>query len=151
MAENQNPVFTDDSLTGDGTVESPLAVAGGGGGGSVGAKGVVQLSDGSGGFEQPSDESSDNELQFNGAQIALVSASIFIQCPPGGTAAICSQFASGDLTLGNSANDILLKGSRLNISNVQTFANNAAALAGGLVSGDVYKNGADPDVRCIVD
>jgi hypothetical protein len=32
VAENQNPVFTDGSLTGDGTVENPLGIPGGGGG-----------------------------------------------------------------------------------------------------------------------
>jgi hypothetical protein len=32
----------------------------------------------------------------------------------------------------------------------QVFANNAAALAGGLVSGDVYRTGGDPDTLCIV-
>jgi len=31
-----------------------------------------------------------------------------------------------------------------------TYANNAAAIAGGLVVGDLYCNGADPDLVCIV-
>ena len=31
-----------------------------------------------------------------------------------------------------------------------TYANNAAAIAGGLVVGDLYRNGADPDLVCIV-
>lgn len=30
------------------------------------------------------------------------------------------------------------------------YANNAAAVAGGLVEGDFYRTGADPDVVCIV-
>ena len=30
------------------------------------------------------------------------------------------------------------------------YANNAAAAAGGLVEGDFYRTGADPDVVCIV-
>lgn len=30
------------------------------------------------------------------------------------------------------------------------YANNAAALAGGLVAGDTYRSGGDPDVLCIV-
>jgi len=30
------------------------------------------------------------------------------------------------------------------------YANNAAAIAGGLAVGDVYRNGADPDLLCIV-
>lgn len=31
-----------------------------------------------------------------------------------------------------------------------TYANNAAAVSGGLVAGDLYRTGADPDVLCIV-
>ena len=34
---------------------------------------------------------------------------------------------------------------------MRTFANNAAALAGGLVAGNLYRNGADPDMLAIVD
>jgi len=30
------------------------------------------------------------------------------------------------------------------------FANNAAAIAGGLVAGDLYRTGGDPDTVCIV-
>lgn len=30
------------------------------------------------------------------------------------------------------------------------YANNASAIAGGLVAGDFYRTGADPDVVCIV-
>ena len=31
-----------------------------------------------------------------------------------------------------------------------SYANNAAAKAGGLVAGDLYRTGADPDVVCVV-
>ena len=30
------------------------------------------------------------------------------------------------------------------------FANNAAAIAGGLTSGRLYRNGANPDLVCVV-
>lgn len=30
------------------------------------------------------------------------------------------------------------------------YANNAAALAGGLVAGDLYRTGGDPDLVCVV-
>jgi len=30
------------------------------------------------------------------------------------------------------------------------FANNAAAISGGLVAGQLYRTGADPDVVCVV-
>lgn len=38
----------------------------------------------------------------------------------------------------------------LRITTLQVFANNAAALGGGLVAGDLYRTGADPDVVCVV-
>ena len=31
-----------------------------------------------------------------------------------------------------------------------TYANNAAAIAGGLVAGDFYRTGGDPDTVCVV-
>jgi hypothetical protein len=37
----------------------------------------------------------------------------------------------------------------LNLS-LAAYANNAAALAGGLVAGDLYRTGGDPDTVCIV-
>ena len=33
---------------------------------------------------------------------------------------------------------------------VSTYANNAAAVAGGLTAGAFYRTGADPDVVCVV-
>lgn len=36
------------------------------------------------------------------------------------------------------------------VSGVPSYANNAAAIAGGLVAGRMYRTGADPDVLCIV-
>lgn len=34
--------------------------------------------------------------------------------------------------------------------NLPVYANNAAAIAGGLVAGDFYRTGANPDPVCIV-
>lgn len=50
MPSNQNPVYTDSTLTGDGTVEDPLHAVGGGGGTPGGADGDAQFNDGAGGF-----------------------------------------------------------------------------------------------------
>lgn len=36
------------------------------------------------------------------------------------------------------------------LASVTIYANNAAAVLGGLVAGDIYRTGADPDVMCIV-
>ena len=38
----------------------------------------------------------------------------------------------------------------LNLASVPAYANNAAAIAGGLVQGDLYRTNADPDTLCIV-
>jgi hypothetical protein len=38
----------------------------------------------------------------------------------------------------------------VNIAGLQVFANNAAAITGGLVAGDLYRTGADPDPVCVV-
>ena len=37
-----------------------------------------------------------------------------------------------------------------NYPNLSVYANNAAALAGGLIVGDLYRTGADPDTVCVV-
>lgn len=36
------------------------------------------------------------------------------------------------------------------LTGLSVYANNAAAIAGGLVAGDFYRTGADPDVVCVV-
>lgn len=41
-------------------------------------------------------------------------------------------------------------GGIINMSNVPVYANNAAAVAGGLVAGDLYRTNGDPDPVCIV-
>lgn len=56
-----------------------------------------------------------------GGQVAISGASIFFQ-------------ASG----------------HYNFNGLQVFANNAAAIAGGLVAGDLYRTGANPDPVCVV-
>lgn len=57
------------------------------------------------------------------------------------------------LTLGASATDIItIAAAKVNVrlANVSIFANNAAAIAGGLSSGDLYRTNADPDFIAIV-
>ena len=41
-------------------------------------------------------------------------------------------------------------GLSISIASVPVYADNAAAIAGGLVAGDIYRTGADPDPLCIV-
>lgn len=38
----------------------------------------------------------------------------------------------------------------IDLAGVSVFANNAAAVAGGLTQGDIYRLGGDPDQLCIV-
>jgi hypothetical protein len=45
---------------------------------------------------------------------------------------------------------VLQNNRRIQIALPPIFANNAAALAGGLVAGQLYRTGADPDVICVV-
>jgi len=38
----------------------------------------------------------------------------------------------------------------IKVTGLTIYANNAAALAGGLVAGNLYRTGADPDTVCVV-
>lgn len=40
--------------------------------------------------------------------------------------------------------------SPFSVTGLDVFANNAAAVAGGLRTGNLYRTGADPDVVCVV-
>lgn len=52
--------------------------------------------------------------------------------------------------LQDAAGQVQLNTNHINLPHLQIFANNAAAISGGLVVGDLYRTGADPDVVCIV-
>lgn len=54
-------------------------------------------------------------------------------------------------TISRQFDDILQSlNSHAPIATLPIYANNAAALAGGLVAGDFYRTGADPDHVCVV-
>lgn len=38
----------------------------------------------------------------------------------------------------------------LKLGNLSSYANNAAAIGGGLVAGQLYRTGGDPDLVCVV-
>jgi len=44
--------------------------------------------------------------------------------------------------------DTIISGT--SVFTLPAYANNAAALAGGLVAGNLYRTGADPDTVCVV-
>ena len=49
-----------------------------------------------------------------------------------------------------SPNDHHTQGADTSVGALTVYANNAAAVAGGLAVNDLYRNGADPDLVCIV-
>ena len=57
--------------------------------------------------------------------------------------------SSGNSTL-QAANQVQLNAPHISIPNLPIFANNAAAIIGGLVAGDLYRTNADPDPVCVV-
>ena len=54
---------------------------------------------------------------------------------------------AGNLGIGTGANPVT---SKLQVVGLPVFANNAAALGGGLTAGAFYRTGADPDLICVV-
>jgi hypothetical protein len=47
-------------------------------------------------------------------------------------------------------NTLIIGNLQLDLSRIIAYANNAAAIAGGLVGGNVYRTGADPSTLCVV-
>lgn len=50
----------------------------------------------------------------------------------------------------DSTGKIGLNSTHVNLPSLQVFANNAAAISGGLNAGDLYRTGANPDPVCVV-
>jgi hypothetical protein len=67
--------------------------------------------------------------------------------PTGTTTAIVAIFIapSGNVGIGTTSPK-----SKLHVTGLPTYANNAAAVAGGLTAGAFYRTGGDPDVVCVV-
>lgn len=195
MAENQNPVFTDESLGGDGTVESPLHVLGGAGVSEItSVDDSIEITDPTGPTTDLSVNAPTTNVGTNdNIPIVVVDTSVSpnkLKLMPGWAWA---QNGTGGFTLGafpfngagplmlleNQSNGFILQcgsgagggtgagtwtltqagdmraAGRINFSNgttntIPTFANNAAAVLGGLNPGDVYKTGGDPDLLAVV-
>lgn len=115
MPSNQNPVYTDDTLTGDGTVEAPLSVAGGGGGAPGGASGDVQFNN-AGAFGNADDIFPGWTFDIDGSgDMNIVGPSgktLAIEVPGGeisiesNLVGICATFNSGGVTIGNSVGSV---------------------------------------------
>lgn len=128
MPNNQNPVFTDNAtVNGDGTSENPLSIGGDSSGNfELNVPGQLDLN--GNGVSIESQTGSDITLTADQRVSITGGAEIFIQ-------ANTSKVRVTPL---------------LSIADIQTFANNAAAITGGLVAGDVYTVGGDPATLAIV-
>ncbi|HWH59347.1 MAG TPA: hypothetical protein VN682_17085 [Terriglobales bacterium] len=149
-----------------------------GGGSSVGISGDAQFSKGDGSFGNADSVASGCTVNLDtnigsGLSITIVNGGVTItQDLDFGVVAAAASFecTSGNLqftadtgdiefqaTAGNirfeadgAASQIQLNAPHANFPRLQIFANNAAAIAGGLSQWDLYRTGADPDVVCIV-
>ena len=72
-----------------------------------------------------------NTGTWNGA--GATNYGLYIETPTGGTTNV-GAYIEGDVR----------------VPSLGAYANNAAAVAGGLVAGDLYRTGGDPDVVCVV-
>lgn len=188
MAENQNPVFTDNStILGDGTEENPLASASAGGGITeiTSVDDSIEITDPTGpttdlsvnaptavadGTLVVSDFGSPGKLKLPSAQYQILNngaggARIQAVQNTGGELMLLENTSGGPiLNLGAGAGggsgsgtfvvsqngSMRSSGPNINFSALQIFADNAAAIAGGLNQWDLYRTGADPDFVCIV-
>jgi hypothetical protein len=57
---------------------------------------------------------------------------------------------NGQLRFQNAGNWISIKSSGIQILSLPTYTSNETAVAGGLIQGDLYRTGGDPDVVCVV-
>ena len=74
-----------------------------------------------------------------------LTAGMGVQLSPAGTAVLtCTP--GGNCAFGAKTNP----GSKLGAAGLAVYANNAAAIAGGLSAGDFYRTGADPDPVMVV-
>jgi hypothetical protein len=90
-------------------------------------------------------------MNFNAGSsnfVALASAAVFEVLD--GNLLFDATNNPSNITFQASSAQIKFSATHINFANLQVFANNAAAIAGGLLTGDVYRTGADPDPVCIV-
>jgi hypothetical protein len=58
--------------------------------------------------------------------------------------------SAGDLTIQNGGNWIKINSSGIQVLSLPVYANNAAAMAGELIQGNLYRIGTDPDLIAAV-
>lgn len=64
-----------------------------------------------------------------------------------GATIICD--SGSTIVLDSGASLVCEPGSSISLLNLQIFANNGAAVAGGLIAGNLYRDGSDPDHVCV--
>lgn len=73
-----------------------------------------------------------------------------IQVAAGETGSTIAINADASTTVQSSGKVFLSSPAAVNVVTLQVFANNAAAISGGLSAGDLYRTGANPDPVCVV-
>lgn len=85
----------------------------------------------------------DNYIDVGGDYVEIYSSQ---------TAVGSGQIYVGPTVIGiTSSTEIVLIAPKIKLATLPTiYANNAAAIGGGLIAGEIYRTGANPDVLCIV-
>jgi hypothetical protein len=128
---------------------------------SAGNLGDIQIADGAGGFTVAGDIAAGSLMRFSGAGAWDLEATGDVGIVAGantGAATIVMTAASSLIDIEALAEvDIQLNQGVVKIGNgnvlvrsLPVFANNAAAIAGGLVAGNLYRTGANPDPVSVV-
>lgn len=90
---------------------------------------------------------------INGVKDTIVSIDGFGNVDTnGGTLTVDDIYAENDVNITNDLDvtDDAQIGGKVSLLGLSVYANNAAAIAGGLAVGDLYRTGGDPDLVCIV-
>lgn len=90
-----------------------------------------------------------NLISTNG-QANWQSGAITLIAEGGGGVTLDSTSIPSNIFIQAGTAQITIDATHVNLPSLQVFANNAAALAGGLIAGDLYRNGANPDLVCVV-
>jgi len=110
----------------------------------------IQNNDGSHKFQVAQSGTVDTAIAFTDAlTISNSGAATFVGAVSANSLSSASTMVTGNISAGSVSSPSVSTGS-LKATGLQVFANNAAAIAGGLEAGSFYRTGADPDHVCVV-